>query len=207
MKSRYRSLSQKVRSIFKRIDRSSAQVQLATGIRCREGCGECCLSPKVEAMPIEMIPLALYLKRLKKLELYLSIAKRLLNQYCIFYSPNPFDPSLGKCSVYHSRPSLCRLFGFAARKNKYGTTELASCLWHKKLSPELCDQANEKLAAAQITPSLLSQFHFQLQNLSTHSRLTKHLLINEAFIVAAEHLLSEFDYSDERPNIDPVEKC
>jgi len=193
MKRRLSVLSQKVKRIFKRIDASSSEVQLATGVRCKSGCGECCLSSKVEAMPIELIPLALFLLKQKKLQLYLSLAERLKKESCIFYSPNPFDPHYGQCGVYSQRPSLCRLFGFSARKDKYGNRSVAFCHWHKKLQPEAVAQSETLLESAQVTPSYLSEYHFQLQSLSPSPSLNQLLPINEAFVVAAKRVFTEQD--------------
>lgn len=189
MQSRLHRLSQKIRRIFKNIDSKTSAVALSTGIRCKKACGECCLNKNVEAMAVELIPLALKLRKLKKLELYYALSKKLEHDSCFFYSPNSLDPRLGSCSVYSERPSLCRLFGFSAARNKYGEASLASCHLHKKLQPDEYKNAAYRLEEAKVEMPFLGEFHHQLEGCSNTPGLNERQPINRAFSVAAEYVL------------------
>ncbi|MBS3906955.1 MAG: YkgJ family cysteine cluster protein [Syntrophaceae bacterium] len=37
---------------------------------------------------------------------------------CVFFHPDPLIPGNGHCQLYVFRPSVCRLFPFAAMKNE-----------------------------------------------------------------------------------------
>ncbi len=129
MSSRYARPAAAVRALYRRLDRRIASFRRASGLGCPPGCGECCLSPEVEATVLEMLPLALDLRRRGLLEPTLA---RLgpggePPRPCLFYSPAPLGAFGGHCSVYPWRPLLCRLFGFAAVAGPEGRPELAVC--------------------------------------------------------------------------------
>jgi len=46
---------------------------------------------------------------------------------CVLYSPDSRARDQGRCSCYAYRPLLCRLFGYAARRNKMGQMEPCLC--------------------------------------------------------------------------------
>jgi Fe-S-cluster containining protein len=146
MSSRYARPAAAVRALYRRLDRRIASFRRASGLGCPPGCGECCLSPEVEATVLEMLPLALDLRCRGLLE---STLARLGSggeppRPCLFYSPAPLGAFGGHCSVYPWRPLLCRLFGFAAVAGPEGRPELAVC---GRMRAALPDRARAAAAA------------------------------------------------------------
>jgi Fe-S-cluster containining protein len=138
--------SAQVMAVYAQIDQATTAFQIATGIHCPSGCGQCCESPNVEATPLEMLPLALELFRTGDVDLWLEqVAATNEAGPCVFYKPDPLIPGNGRCQKYPWRPSVCRLFGFAAVSRKNGIPELAACIRHKQLMPELVDAARAML--------------------------------------------------------------
>jgi Fe-S-cluster containining protein len=126
--SRYRRRAAAVRALYRRLDRRIAAFRRAAGLACPPGCGECCLSPEVEATVLEMLPLALRLRRQGRLEATLAgLGPGEPPRPCVFYSSGPLGAFGGHCTVYPWRPLLCRLFGFAAVAGSGGRPELAVC--------------------------------------------------------------------------------
>lgn len=138
---------QQVKAIFAQIDRQTAVVQAATGLHCPAGCGRCCENPEVETTVLEMVPLALELWQRGEALAWLDQAQAVENRGpCVFYQPDPFVPGNGRCSMYEFRPSICRLFAFATVTNKQGKPELAACIRHKEVMPEIVAQTKAAIA-------------------------------------------------------------
>ncbi|MBN1831754.1 MAG: YkgJ family cysteine cluster protein [Deltaproteobacteria bacterium] len=131
-------LLRRIHGIYREYDRHILSFQMATGIRCPDGCGVCCQSQDVEATVLECLPLANEIFNQGKEEATLSaIDKRMergdLN--CVLYIPHRDLPEYGRCAFYDYRPLVCRLFGFAVRRNKFGQKELCLCKVAKKTEP------------------------------------------------------------------------
>ena len=123
-------LGKKVRSTYRALDRQIRNFQLRSGLRCRHHCGACCESSRIEATILECLPLAYEIfHRGREDVISLSIEKNLGedNYRCVLYLPDSENPGFGRCSWYPFRPLICRLFGYAVRKNKYGKLELSTC--------------------------------------------------------------------------------
>ncbi|MBN2529800.1 MAG: YkgJ family cysteine cluster protein [Deltaproteobacteria bacterium] len=131
------TLAARVMRIYEEFDNQISRLPTQFGIHCPPGCGTCCSSAKVEATPLEMIPLAEELWRSGR-------AHALVDQYdgkalpdiCLFYTPDALHFNHGRCSVYPHRPTLCRLFGFAAIRNKRGRREFAACRFVREMAPQ-----------------------------------------------------------------------
>ena len=121
------------------MDRETAFLQLSSGMRCLPDCGDCCENPNVEASVLEAIPLANDILLRHQEEDLLSAVEHKQSQddhICVLYRKGPGGPEKGRCSNYAFRPLLCRLFGFAARRDKYGRLELCPCKHIKADQPE-----------------------------------------------------------------------
>lgn len=191
----------RVKSVFKQIDKKVKEVQVASGVRCREACGACCLSPHVEASPIEMLGIVKRLKRLNKLELVFSHMENHPDQkICVFYQPTSQDGTQGRCGVYEDRPSICRLFGFAGRKTKHHHVEIGFCKVHKDDAPTTIEQWEQKVAAGQVPVKMLplfSVFRLKIQSACPSPKWNELMPINQAFLKAAEY---DYFSRDELPN-------
>ena len=140
-----------VRALYRRLDRRIAAFRRAAGLACPPGCGECCLSPEVEATVLEMLPLALRLRRDGRLARTLAgLGSREPPRRCVFYSPDPLGAFGGHCTVYPWRPLLCRLFGFASVADPESRPELAVCGRMRAADPGSARAAAEAVAAGRL---------------------------------------------------------
>lgn len=110
------------------IDQKVTRLQQHAKLRCKEGCGKCCDNPNVESTVLEVIPLARHLVDSGKAEdIYVKLVAENRRPQCVLYVPDPVVSGNGRCSQYHHRPMICRLFGFSVSKDKEGRGRLASC--------------------------------------------------------------------------------
>lgn len=173
-----------VLSIYTEIDNQIIVFQDATALQCPSGCGKCCSNPEVEVTALEMLPLAWELLRRGEARLWLERVEMGESDVCVFYQPDRIVPENGRCSVYAWRPSLCRLFGFAAIRNKQGEPELAACARHKEVTPEIVKVAQDAIAQGLSIP-VFSDFSMQLANIDPDFGRSL-LPINQALRVALE---------------------
>jgi Fe-S-cluster containining protein len=166
---------------------ATEEFAVRTGIRCREGCGQCCLKPGIEARVVEMLPMAMELLRLNEADQYYDKAAADPDGRCVFYAPEAGDETLGRCRHYRFRPSVCRLFGFAATGAKDGRApQLVACSWHKKLQPQAVAAAQHQIDRGAVVPQF-AEFGLRLQMLGPAG--TQELLaINRALMQAIEKL-------------------
>lgn len=153
-------------ALFADIDRQTETFSLQTGLICRKDCGACCTTADIETTVTEVLPLAVHLwangTAQSKLEVIRLIPAKGI---CGFYEPDPVNKIQGRCSIYAYRPGLCRLFGFAARKDKYGKLTLVTCKIIKDSQPQECKRAQEEMQK-RVTPApLLGTYAFSVANI------------------------------------------
>ncbi len=144
MEDRAKDLSSEVLRIYQEIDQKTTRLQWAFGLRCPSLCGACCDSSEVEATVLETLPLAEEIYRREEQEAVLGSLEERENQAdfrCVLFRANPGVPGSGRCLYYELRPLVCRLFGFAFRRNKYGNLELSTCKVIKERTPEAIHSA------------------------------------------------------------------
>jgi len=143
---RLRQLSFEVSQIFNESQSSFSQYQHQTGLICLERCGACCLSPEISATILEMLPTAFDLLDKKMAIEVLTILEKLEYPRCFFYKAFNQDGTKGTCQNYQHRPSVCRSFGAAAVKNKYGQKAFSICKLIKHDHSELISKLNPEEA-------------------------------------------------------------
>jgi Fe-S-cluster containining protein len=118
-----RELSNQVEKIHAEIESVTNRFADDAGIHCIAGCNQCCESPNVHVSVVDCLPLAFHLVESGQAEEILNNA-----------SSKPFCPVLishspgkGMCGQHQHRPSLCRLFGFAAMKTRRAERDLVAC--------------------------------------------------------------------------------
>ncbi len=172
---------------YREIHRKTNIFKLATGIRCLPGCGSCCENPNVEASIPEMYPVAAEIFREKKEdEVIAAIESKILlgDSRCVFYIPDPEIPGNGRCSQYPFRSLVCRLFGFAARKNKFGNKEFSPCRKIREKFPDLVENAQKAVSNGLEIPIYQDSF-FHVASLFP-DRGIRTIPINEAILQALE---------------------
>jgi Fe-S-cluster containining protein len=147
-------LSHSVLELYPEMDRQTAEFRTASGLRCLAGCGQCCESATPEVTVIELLPAAKELFSRGEAQQWLErIASVGETERCVFFQPDPLIAGNGHCQVYAFRPSVCRLFAFAAMKNKNGEPELVTCRRQKEQIPALVKGAQEAISGGMAVPS------------------------------------------------------
>ena len=109
-----------VQAELDRIAAGAQQFAANSGLSCPPGCGSCCLSPDVEAMPVEMLPMAKHI-------LDSGLAVDTTGRQCPMFMPNPLNAKLGRCGAYGFRPSICRIFPYGFSRDKNGESRWRPC--------------------------------------------------------------------------------
>lgn len=135
-------LSAEIMEIYREAGAQTARLSEATGLHCPPGCGRCCHSPKIMASVLEVLPLALDIYRTGDENRVLDAIEALKDDpTCVIFTSDSGDPDKGRCTRYEVRPLVCRLFGFAARHNKYGALEFSGCRVIKADDPHAYQRA------------------------------------------------------------------
>ncbi len=187
-----------VRAVLAEIDAGTERLSRASGLRCPPNCGACCLSPEVTASVLECLPLADHLLASGRAQDFLArFEADPTHRPCFLYEADPLDPERGRCGEYEHRPSLCRLFGFSARRRKDGSAELIACIRHKSAIPEAVQQAQ---VAASREEGVAFAGDSALALAGIDPALAQPLLpINEAVAKAIERLALRHSLSSPRP--------
>jgi uncharacterized protein len=171
--------------LFSRIEAETSAFAGASGLRCPDGCGACCESPNVYTSVVELEPLAEELVARGEAEAALERAAAAGPGPCVFYASH--GPGQGRCTVYELRPMICRLFGFAAVRDKQAQPELAGCRVHKAAQPEAMAHARALVANGQPVP-MMTDWQQQAAELGT-SATGALVPINQAIEQALERAL------------------
>ena len=181
--------ARRLKEIYRSIDRETARFKAASGILCPSPCGQCCVNSNVEASELEMLPLAFELVRRGKAdEWYGKAEAKNFEGQCVFYSSNDI---YGQCRYYAFRPLVCRLFGYAGNRDKYGRQHLVTCARIKREHSLLIETVFEKIADDALKVPMMSDMVMRVS--SVDPVMTRETLpINMAFKKAVERVsLSE----------------
>jgi Fe-S-cluster containining protein len=107
---------------------------------------------------------------------------------CVLFEPDPTHPGRGRCGHYAWRPSLCRLFGFAATRDKYGRLRLAACKIHKETRPETVQAAESGIESGTFSAPSFDDAANALLDIDPEVR-SGHAPINTALRRALERVL------------------
>lgn len=186
-------LEEKVRAVqqvFDGLDQQIENFQSATTLHCKFGCGKCCFKPDIEATILEVLPFAYHVYHQGQAEQWLHKINQSDSSTCLIL--NPTQSGAGLCTEYPHRGLICRLFGYSARTNKYGTKELVTCQIIKTEQSDAYEQAVTKIEAGTDVP-VMNQFYMQLHAIDFE--LTQNFYpINEAIRRALETVLQYYTY-------------
>jgi Fe-S-cluster containining protein len=181
---------QEVEAVFKNLDEQIASFQSWSGLHCKFGCGKCCFKADIEATVLEFLPFALYLYQNDRALEWLERIKSNPSDIC--HVLNPTQPQAGLCSEYTYRGLICRLFGYSARTNKYGTKELVTCQIIKSEQSEAYAHASKRVENNEPVP-VMNQYYMQLHAID--QQLAQDFYpINEAIKRAIETVLHYYAY-------------
>jgi hypothetical protein len=99
---------------------------------------------------------------------------------CVFFVSDSIGSFQGHCRYYSWRPTVCRLFGFAARTNKRGKQDAAFCESQKEWAPALITAAGNALSRGLRAPDYTN---FSIRFSALDSKL---MPINRAIRMALE---------------------
>jgi len=136
-RTRVHDLAARVLEQLTRYDALTNRLMTATGLCCPPGCARCCESLEVEASVLELLPLAVELWRTGEADRWLERAVGVADSGpCVFHDPARLWYGQGRCRIYPLRPLVCRLFGYAASRDKHGRPRLGTCRFVNQLVPE-----------------------------------------------------------------------
>lgn len=179
----------RLKDLFARIDAQTEAFARASGLACPPGCGACCLSPEVEATELEMDVMAGHLAAAGLAGVVLErIAEAGREAPCVLYQPQPGHPERGRCGHYAQRPTLCRLFAFAAVRGKSGKARLAACRVHRETQPGRSASAARAVEDGSIAVPLYAHAASELLDIDPE-RGAARLPINEALARSLQRTL------------------
>ncbi|MGP1385637.1 MAG: YkgJ family cysteine cluster protein [Thainema sp.] len=191
-------VSASLTQLYQDVNAQIASFQAATGLQCPPGCGQCCENPEVESSPLEMVPMALELIRRGDAAAWLEQADIAgVPSRCVFYQPDEHVAGNGRCQMYMWRPSICRLFGFAAVTDKLGTPKLAACFKHKQVYPDQVAMAQVAIANGLPVPQF-ADWQTQIANVDPHWGYQR-MPINQALKIAIERVSLSLAYETQSP--------
>ncbi len=184
-----------IEKFYEQADARTARFSEASGLKCPTGCGRCCESPYIEASALECLPMAQHL--LPKADEWVEILETFVRRGKTLPSPCPFYVTFGFgkgfCSEYEHRPSVCRLFGFAAVKDKDGAPRLSVCHHHKEIGTAI--PAVDPDGTGEASAPCFTDFTLPISTLDPS--LSKPQAIVEALLLALQVLRREKDMEKE----------
>lgn len=185
-------LASQVEALFAVLDAEIASFQSSTSLHCPPGCGKCCFKPDIEATELEFLPFALFLAREGKAEQWYERLTAGSDPVCMILDAS--SKGVGLCSEYKHRGLICRLFGYSARTNKYGTKELVTCPVIKTGQTEAYQKAEADIRASLPVP-VMNQFYLRLSGIDP-VMAAEFYPINVAIRKALERVLNRQGYEE-----------
>ena len=176
-----RDFELKLQTLYQEMAETFSSYQSSTGLACLSGCGKCCTNPDVEASVMEMIPFALHIYDIGKMDEWLSKTEAKSHVSCLIF--NGDSQGQGSCSSYQHRPSICRMFGVAGYFDKEHQATLSVCKFIKEKYP-----AETKAMIKQVTlenTPMLSYWNSKMSDLDPQL-VQERMPINEAIHRALE---------------------
>ncbi|MCL6220868.1 YkgJ family cysteine cluster protein [Zunongwangia pacifica] len=187
-------LEEKVRaveSLFETLSEELDHFQSRAGFSCAVGCGKCCEKPGIQASPLEFLPWAFQCFLAGKAEETLDHLNTSTVEVCHLYKTLSLDSGSGRCTAYNYRGLVCRLFGYAAQRDKLGKLQLVSCKLLKQQSDAF---QKTSLAIQQDLPvPVFSDYYLKLAQID-FGLGRKILPINKAMKLALEEVLHYYSY-------------
>lgn len=181
-----------VEELFALLDSEIAALQHKTSLHCAWGCGKCCFKPDIEATILEFLPFAQYLYATGRALEWFENLRNSNPAHCLIL--NPTQAGAGLCSEYSYRGLICRLFGYSARTNKYGTRELVTCSIIKTEQASAYRAAELAIEQGEQVP-VMSNYYMRLHAIDP--TLTQEFFpINEAIRRAIEVILQYYAYRE-----------
>ncbi|MBA4745835.1 MAG: YkgJ family cysteine cluster protein [Muricauda sp.] len=183
---------QLVERLFDQLEKETLQFQEASGIGCVSGCGKCCTYPNIEASPLEFLPWAFHLFLSGKAEDALTSINKYPIMSCFILTPVSIIGK-GHCGSYRHRGLICRLFGYAANRDKYGNLRLATCKTIKEEQTDNYLVVSEAILKETMHIPVFTDYYMQLSQIDFQLG-SKTIPINKALKMALEEVLQYYTY-------------
>lgn len=182
-----------VEELFNRLENEITAFKAKTNLNCLTGCSKCCANPDIDASPLEFLPWAFQLFLEVKAEAVLLELNNSKSGSCLIYRPLALlEQYNGGCSNYRYRGLICRLFGYAASRDKYGKLRLATCKIIKEAQQKNYNNTQEAISKGLYVP-IFTDYYMQLSQID-YSLATTMLPINKALKMALEEVLHYYAY-------------
>ncbi len=193
---RSRELITALQKVHGEIDGRTRLFAEAAGLSCPSGCGKCCDYFDIEVPVLDCLPIADHLIRSGNAEKMLAGLNTpgALNHCPVYVSAGG---SRGFCSAYQNRPALCRLFGYAALRNRTGDLRLVACDILKDRLIDLYRQAEPPAAVMELA-AVVDDYSTRLSTIDPVLG-TESMPIALALKKALEILLLERSYDPDSP--------
>ncbi len=179
---------EKVLDLYKTIDAATADFCQSTGLHCKSGCGACCTKPDIETTVCELLPMAQWVIDEGRADAVLAaIDNNNPVGQCVLFKPDQAIPGNGQCGAYPYRPGICRLFAFAAKRDKHQQPKLVTCKIIKEYFPDDVQKAQHHLDQHLPAP-ILNDHTMRIMTIDPKDGSTL-LPINQALAQAIEGLL------------------
>ncbi len=175
------------------LDSHIGNFQQQSQLGCLTSCGKCCSKSDIEASVLEFLPFAYHLYKEKKAFEVLEMLQHNESSYCIILQPFLGQHDQGFCSDYRYRGLICRLFGFSARRDKYGNKNLVTCKTIKESQATQYEAASSKIGLGDLDVPMMSDYSMML-NAIDFQLASKYYPINTAIKMAIENVLSYYSY-------------
>ncbi|MEQ9466398.1 MAG: YkgJ family cysteine cluster protein [Ekhidna sp.] len=182
--------------LFRLVEKDVATFQQATEMKCKTGCGMCCLKPDISASPLEFLPFAYHLFKTNQAHEWLEKFRKDDRKICHNLNAMLGNQDGGFCSSYQYRGLICRLFGFSAMLGKNKVPQLVTCKTIKEEYPASVARANAMIDQRRYVP-ILSNYYHQLRMIDPD--LGRDMMpINRAIAEAIKTVLAYYSYRNPR---------
>ncbi|WP_026135515.1 YkgJ family cysteine cluster protein [Nafulsella turpanensis] len=189
------SIARKVRAVEKvyhQLEQEITKFKEQAPLKCLAGCGTCCQKADIEATVLEFLPLAYHYLLEGRATEVLEKLQQESGPTCSLLKLAISGGSSGLCSEYAYRGLICRLFGYAASRDKWGQLQLVTCNKIKEGQAALYAEVQERMKAGLEVP-VMGRYYSRLSAIDPElSR--KFFPINEAMERALEIVLHYFAY-------------
>lgn len=144
---------------------------------------------RIEATVLEFLPLAWYMYQCGEAVMWHQKLSEDVSPVCVIL--NPLQQGKGLCSTYRYRGLICRLFGYAARLNKYGRAELITCSIIHDLPAY--QPTEEAIQGGTIQVPVMRDYYMQLQGIDP-VLAAERIPINQAIKRALETVMHYMSY-------------
>ncbi len=176
-------LSHSISISLDEVSKAFSEFQHKSKLPCPEDCIKCCVKPDISCAPYELLPLALYLLKNNKAELFLDKVAQAQNDRCILLEVSDEAKGMGRCSEYQFRPFICRAFGISARHGKNNKIDYSICRVLKEN-----DHITKEITFAEEEIPFIEIWKKKLEALDPHLS-EKEIPINQGLAIILEKVL------------------